>query len=260
MPAIVTPFGKRECVAGQKRMAETSALRHTPPISSRAGFGAAQVDKKNAADRAEDGNAAEDKRIDDRRRRRREGQGADQNRADQADRVGFENVRGHAGAIAHVIAHVVGDRGRIARVVFLEVAFDLAHQIGADVRGLGVNAAAESRENADQTRAQREADQTVHRSVVADHVARHAVKNADGEERQADHQQTGHGAAVESDAQRRRARLGRGLGGARIGQHRDAHADEAGGERANRADDETDRAGVILEEEQQNENDDRDRR
>ena len=102
----------------------------------------------------------------------RERQGADQDRADQTDRVGLENVGRHAGAIADVIAHVIRDRGWIARIVFFEIAFDFADQIRADVRRFGVNATAESRENADQARAQRQADQTAHRSIVADHFAR----------------------------------------------------------------------------------------
>ena len=138
--------------------------RHDRPHQGRARFAAADVDEEDAADRAEDGDAAEDKRINDRRRRSSPSvKRADQDRADQADRVGLENVRRHAGAIADIIAHVVRDRGRIARIVFLEVAFDFADQIGADVRRLGVNAAAESREDADQARAQRQADQALHR-------------------------------------------------------------------------------------------------
>ena len=99
---------------------------------------------------------------------RAERERADQDRADQADRVGFENVRRHAGAIADVIAHVIRDRRRIARIVFFEIALDFADQIGADVRGLGVNAAAKPREHADQTRPERQTDQALHRHVVAD--------------------------------------------------------------------------------------------
>ena len=82
-----------------------------------------------------------------------QGERADENGADQADGVGLENVRRHAGAVAHVVADVVRDGGRIARIVFVEVALDLADQVRADIRRFGVDAAAESRENADQARA-----------------------------------------------------------------------------------------------------------
>jgi hypothetical protein len=69
---------------------------------------------------------------------------------DQRDRVGLEQVGGHAGAVAHVVAHVVGDHGGVARVVFGDAGFHLAHQVGADVGALGEDAAAQTREDRDQ--------------------------------------------------------------------------------------------------------------
>ena len=132
---------------------------------------------------------------------------ADQDRADQADGVGLKNVRRHAGAIAHVVAHVVRDRGRIARIVFVEIALDFAHEIGAHVGRLGVNAAAESREDADQTRAQRQADQAFDREVVPEPLLGQRVEDADRKQRQTDDEKAGDGAAVEGDAHGRGAGL-----------------------------------------------------
>ena len=168
-------------------MAETIALATTPPINTAAGFpGAADVDEQNSDDRAEHGNAAEHERINHRGLISAERERADQNRADQTDGIRFENVRGHAGAIADVIADVVRDGGRIARIVFLEALLDLADEIGADVGRFGVNAAAESREHADQTRAERETDETVHGFIVTDHFGGERVENSDGEEGETD--------------------------------------------------------------------------
>ena len=90
-------------------------------------------------------------------------QAAEQHRRDDGDRVGLEQVGGHAGAVADVVADVVGDHRRIARVVFGNAGFDLADQVGADVGALGEDAAAESREDRDQRRAERQADQRVQR-------------------------------------------------------------------------------------------------
>ena len=125
------------------------------------------VDENDPDDRAENGNSAENKWINNRRRIARDGERADQNRADQTDRVSFENVRRHAGAIADIIADVIGDRGRIARIIFFETALDFSDKIRADVRGFCVNTAAESRENADQTRAQGETDQAADCAIMS---------------------------------------------------------------------------------------------
>ena len=83
------------------------------------------------------------------------GAASDQQRAqhhggDQRDGVGFEQVGGHAGAVADVVTHVVGDHGRVARVVFRNTGLDLAHQISADVSAFGENAATQPREDRDQ--------------------------------------------------------------------------------------------------------------
>ena len=73
-----------------------------------------------------------------------------QHRSDDGDGVGFEKIRGHAGAVADVVADVVGDDGRVAWVILGNTGFDLAHQIGAHVSALGEDAAAQAREDRDQ--------------------------------------------------------------------------------------------------------------
>ena len=83
----------------------------------------------------------------------------EQHRRGRRDDVGFEEVGGHAGAVADVVADVVRDDGRIARIVFGNARFDFADEVGADVGGLGEDAAAETREHRDQRAAEREPDE-----------------------------------------------------------------------------------------------------
>ena len=55
--------------------------------------------------------------------------------------VGFENVGSHSGNIADIITDVVGDNSRVSRVVLGNTCFNLADEIGTDVRGLGKDSA-----------------------------------------------------------------------------------------------------------------------
>ena len=92
-----------------------------------------------------------------------EQQHAEQHHRDRGDRVGLEQVGGHAGAVADVVADVVGDHRRVARVVLGDPGLDLADQVGTDVGGLGEDAAAQTGEHRDQRAAEAEADQRVDR-------------------------------------------------------------------------------------------------
>ena len=73
--------------------------------------------------------------------------------------VGLEQVGGHAGAVADVVADVVGDGGRVAGVVLGDARLDLADQVGADVGGLGEDAAADAQEQREQRATEAEADE-----------------------------------------------------------------------------------------------------
>src|SRR5205814_9621037 len=103
----------------------------------------------------------------------------------------------------------------ITRFVFLEIALDFSHEIGPDVSGFRVNTAPKPGEYADQTRPERHSDKAPD-FMSRNPFARHVIKNADGEKREADDEQTGHGAAVERDLERGRARGHGSLGYARI--------------------------------------------
>ena len=132
-------------------------------------------------------------------------QAAEQHGGDQRDRVGLEQVRRHAGAVADIVADVVGDHGRVARVVFGNAGFDLADQVGADIGALGEDAAAQAREDRDQRAAEGEADQRVQRRLGRRAgAACSQVVAGDAEQPQAHHQHAGDGAAAEGDLAARR--------------------------------------------------------
>ena len=99
---------------------------------------------------------------------RLEGRVAEDQRGDDRDLVGLEQVGRHPGAVADVVADVVGDGGRVARVVLGDARLDLADEVGADVRGLGEDAAADTHEQGDQRGAETEADEHGRGGVLED--------------------------------------------------------------------------------------------
>ena len=119
---------------------------------------AVPLDGERADDRRDDRDGAEHQREQHDRGLVREGQDAEQHHGDRGDRVGLEEVGRHAGAVADVVAHVVGDHGRVARVVLGDAGLDLADDVGADVGALGEDAAAQTGEDGDQRAAEAEAD------------------------------------------------------------------------------------------------------
>ena len=78
-----------------------------------------------------------------------EDHGAEHHRCHDRSHVRLEQVGAHAGHVADVVADVVGDHGRVARVILRDPRFDLADEVRTDVRGLGVDAAADAREQRD---------------------------------------------------------------------------------------------------------------
>ena len=91
------------------------------------------------------------------------GQAAEQHGGDDGDGVGLEQIGSHAGAVADIVTDVVGDDGRVARIILRDAGLDLAHQVRAHVGALGEDAAAETREDRDQRAAEGQAHQRVQR-------------------------------------------------------------------------------------------------
>ena len=181
---------------------------------------------------------------------------AQHERSDNGAHVGLEQVGPHAGDVADVVADVVGDHRRIARIVLGNPGLDLAHQVGADVGRLRVDAAADPGEQGDRGSAEREAGQHGHhltqRVVVAaaEHRGVEQVQQGQAEDAQAHDRETHHGAARESNGEGAvQARAGGGRG-AHVGRRRHPHAEEPGKARTdgapeNRQSDQGGAAGAV---------------
>jgi hypothetical protein len=188
--------------------------------------------------------------------------GAEHHGGDHRHDIGLEQVGRHAGAVADIVADVVGDGGRIARIVLGDPGLDLAHHVAADVGALGEDAAAETGEDGDERGAEAERHQGVDDGAAGRLIAHDRGEDAEidryPEQRQAGDQKPGDGARHEGNRQPLAQRLGGGLGGADIGAHRDVHADEAGRTRQDRADEKPDRRQNAEQEPADEEDDDAD--
>ena len=210
--------------------------------------------------RGEDRDPADRQRIEPQLRHRV--RLAQQHDGDRGDGVGLEQVRGHPGAVADVVADVVRDHGWVPWVVLGDPGLDLADEVGADVGGLGVDAAAETREDRDQRPAEREPDEVLDRRVgrVVEPDGQHAVVAGHSEQAEPDDEQPRDRPGAEGDVQRRLEPVLGGLGGAHVRAHGDVHPDEPGRRGEDGADHEPDRrppAELVVEADQE-ERDDRD--
>ena len=161
------------------------------------------------------------------------------------DHIGLEQVGRHTGAVADIVAHIVGNGRRVARIVLGDARLNLADEIAADIGALGEDAAAETSEDGDERCAEAESDKGVdylaRGGIVADQAGEDEKIDRDAEEGETGDEKPGDGAGAEGEAQAVGKALGRGLGGPHIGADGDVHADIAGDAREHRTDGETDR-------------------
>ena len=183
---------------------KTPAIDARTPMA-RATSGKDQTESRVGADRIESRHSENDRR-------------------DQGDLVALEEVGRHPGAVADIVADVVGDGGRVAGIVFGDALFDLSHQVGADIGCLGEDAATHPKEQSEQRTPEAEPDQDGRRGVL-----KHHDDQGRAEQSQADGEHSGHATGPEGHLQsgRERTRLG-GCGGADIAPDCQTHADEAG--------------------------------
>ena len=115
------------------------------------GHAGRSLDKKAADDGGDDGHRTQCQWIHHTGSTRAgEQQSTQHHGGDQGNGIGFKQVSRHTGAIADVVAHVVGDHGWVARVIFRNTGFDLANQIRTDVSAFGKNAATQTGEDRNQ--------------------------------------------------------------------------------------------------------------
>ncbi len=138
--------------------------------------------------------------------------------------VRLEEVGGHAGAVADVVADVVGDGGRVAGVVLGDAGLDLADEVGADVGRLGEDAAADAEEQGDQRSTESEADEDRRARVLEHHD-----DDRRAEQSEPDREHAGDAAGAEGDLEGcgERAGLGRSSG-SDVAARGERHADVAG--------------------------------
>jgi hypothetical protein len=232
----------------------------------------ARLHEEGAEDRRDDGRGAKRERVDDGRERGAftracEEQAAEQHGRDDRDRIGLEEIRRHARAVAHVVADVVRDDRGVARIVFGDARFHLADEVRADVRTLRENAAAESREDGDEGAAERKSHERMKRVVLRSfsrqRVQEHRVVTGHAQQAEPHDEHARDRAALEGDAQRGIEPVGRGLSGAHVRAHRDVHADVAREAREDRADREPAGGGPVereTEHDEENDSDEGDRR
>ena len=149
---------------------------------------------------------------------------------DDGDFVGLENVRRHAGTIAHVVAHQVGDHRWVPRIIFWDPGLHFAHQVGAHIGRFGVDAAAHPHEERHQRPPETEAQQGIRRGDAEDDEDDRST-----EQPQPVGEHAGDRAGPVGDPQGVPEGPARGGGNPHVGLHRHAHADLAHGDAEDRA-------------------------
>ena len=121
------------------------------------------------------------------------------------------------------LSDIVGDGGRVARIVLGDAGLDLADQVGADVSSLGEDAAAKTGEDRYERSSKREGGERGHdftgvRGVAAG--ARQVPKqHADREQRQTGDEHASDCAGPERRRETALQAVARGFGGADVGAH-----------------------------------------
>lgn len=240
-------LGERpECGGGGKGTDENSEAEEAGRVSL------AKVNREDAEDGGKNGDTTDDEGVGEGGGlgltiASQDGEVGNQNATDETDGVGFEDIGGHAGAIAHIIADVIGDGGRVAGVVLFQLGFDFTNEVGPDVGRFRIDSPAKPGKDANEGGAEGQAGETVDGGAEAEVFGSDQVEGADGEEGKGDHEKAGDGTPVESVTQGGGTAEGGGLGGADIGHDGDPHSGEAGDETTGSTDEEADAGGQIFE-------------
>ena len=150
----------------------------------------------------------------------------------------LEEVGATAGAVPHVVPYKVRHDARVARIVLGDTGLDLPDQVRSDVRRLGVDPAAELREERNEAGAEPIADDQEGSLVRMVEAAVQREHRVHAEERQSHHQEPGDRAASQGRLHRTNQAMARGGSRAQVRPHADVHADDAGGHGAGGSDEE----------------------
>ena len=150
----------------------------------------------------------------------------------------LEQVRAAARAVTDVVPHQVRHDARVARIVLWDPRLDLPHQVRGDVRRLGVDPAAELREERDEAGAEPVPHDQERSLVRMGEAAVQREHRVHAEERQGDHQEPGHRTATKRGLHRADQAVPCSSCSAQIRPHADEHTDDAGGHGARGSDEE----------------------
>ncbi len=228
LPVVEVDLGEHEHGAGRDRGGqEEAAVDRLHPVLGLA----PRRDREDADDRGDHADRAHEQREHHPRDRAQLGVGerggAEDQRGDERDLVGLEQVGGHPRAVADVVADVVGDHGGVARVVLGDPLLDLPDEVGAHVGGLREDAAADPHEHREQRAAEPEPDQDRRGVALVDQEDHRGA-----EQSEPDREHARHTARAERDLQRAtEPRLTSGVRGPHVRADREPHP-RVSGERA----------------------------
>src|SRR5262249_52095521 len=118
--------------------------------------------------------------------------------------VSLEQVGGHAGAVANIVADIVRNGRWVARIVLGDAGLDFAYEIAPDIGALGEDAATKPREDRDEGGAEAEGDQRIDHlprgRAQADELGEDEEINRDAEKSEAGNEEASDRAGAEGEA------------------------------------------------------------
>ena len=147
--------------------------------------------------------------------------------------IGLKEIRSHSGNVTDVVTDIIRDDCGISRVVLRNVVFYLTDEVSAYVRGLRIDTAADTGEKSNGGGSEAVAEEDVR-------IAGDQINHTYAQKTESDHGESHDSSAVVSDGESfGHTGSAGGVGCANICIRRDAHAEEAGKCREDRADQET---------------------
>ena len=205
MAVVAETVWKKDLREGPKGGGRGEGTQENAEAEEAGRVAASEIDRENAEDGGENGHATHDEGVADGGGfglaiATEDGEVSNEDTTDEADGVGFKDIRGHSSAVSHVVSDVIGDRGGIAGVIFFEFRFDFSHEVGADVGGFGVDPASETCKHADEGGAEGEAGETVDGGTKAEIFRSDHIESSDREKRQGNDKQAGDSSTIEGVA------------------------------------------------------------
>lgn len=167
-----------------------------------------------------------------------QGTGSDDGRHERLEQIGA-----HTGDITHVVTDVVGNHGRVARVILGDAGLNLTNQIGTDIGGLGEDTSTHTGKESHGGSAESETAQVLELNAVVA-VGRAALEDQ-VHERNTNDTQTNNGVGHNGTRSKRNLQtLSHGVNaskrGAGVGSSGNQHAEVAGGSRQSCTDQQVD--------------------